>query len=132
MAVSTSVYTNAMDQLVNFRKSLPIPKSEEVKLQAGWAAILQTIQDLALNSADATARTYLTTNRKFVINSDGSDRVITYNSVAYTFTAGAVYCLDSDELRFFLAKATELGYGLAASTLTTWVGGTGVVRVFYW
>lgn len=123
-------FTNGLNALVTLRRTLPDPIDPANNIALAVKALLLHIQDLAIAS-DAGAKTYLAAKRKFVINNDGVDRIITFNNTAFTFAHGVAYCMDSDEQFFFLAKALESQYGLVATDATTWVS-SGVAKVFYW
>lgn len=100
-----------------------------------WSACMRPLIVEAQTQAiamDATATAFLVANRKFVKNTDAVDRVLVYNDINYTFTAGKAYCVESTEWTFFLQQASTKGYGIVDDASgTSYLGGNGIVQFYY-
>jgi hypothetical protein len=101
-------------------------------LKATWLAatsvLVESLQEDA-QSKSVTSQAWLVANRAFFINNGAAPVNITYNGQVWNFVNADVYCCSKNELQFFLAESSRLGYSLAQSTVAAFVT-DGVVRFF--
>lgn len=132
-APTTQDFINAADALITLREDLTLDKEQINKYQMGVRAIIGQLQVLAFSFADATAQSYLGTNRAFMTNTTLADIDVLFNGVVYTVGNGDIWCVDKGELDFFLGTVNYDGT-LAQTTLAAWIAGGASTKVgaVYW
>ena len=110
-------------------ESHPLSKADAERFSAALSPVILALQTDA-KASDATAETWISTNRVFIMNSDGVDRVIKLDSIDFTFTAGKIYACELNEFTFFKNRAVMNGFNFTQSDYTTWKGANGIIAFF--